>query len=407
MAQAKYTLYKYVKLSGGKWRYCRAALYKNHTIKPNIVMVGGKEEAHVEGDYYIAHDGRWINVGPVALEAQRQQHRLLAGGTTVRVPESDTGKYKLVPIQPAQPQEPVADRRKKIKDEIARYLDDMVASKRPAKSVRMHRNFLNAFSDASKPYCDEYGRDDVRAFRNRLLEDGYEHKYIDTQMNTVITFFKRWLKMPICMETKDWLETPPNPPEPYQDWEVVAMEKTATGIWNLLVRLYRSTGCRLQEIAHLWDTDVNPHTKTIFIHEKPCTDCPDCRSRGSVWRPKTLAGTRQIPISDSLVTELLALGKGLLFPDKHGHVEQHMLREIQRAVKGSGVQKVKMHRFRDTFATNKLRDNPPVDWRTLQRWLGHETIDQVMEYVAWLDSQSEAARAHANREDTRYQIAAD
>jgi integrase len=126
-----------------------------------------------------------------------------------------------------------------------------------------------------------------------------------------------------------------------------------------------------------------------------------------VWRPKMPAGTRQIPISDSLIKELLALGKGLLFPDKHGHFEQHMLRELQRAVKDSGVQKVKMHRFRDTFATNKLRDNPPVDWRTLQRWLGHETIEQVMEYVAWLDSQSEEARAHANKEDTRYQAAAD
>jgi integrase len=84
-----------------------------------------------------------------------------------------------------------------------------------------------------------------------------------------------------------------------------------------------------------------------------------------------------------------------------------MLRELQRAVKGSGVQKVKMHRFRDTFATNKLRDNPSVDWRTLQRWLGHETIEQVMEYVASLDSQSEEARTHANKEDTRYQAAAD
>ena len=56
MAQAKYTLYKYVKLSGGRWRYCRAALYKNHTIKSNTAIVGGKEDA--EGDYYIAHDGR-------------------------------------------------------------------------------------------------------------------------------------------------------------------------------------------------------------------------------------------------------------------------------------------------------------------------------------------------------------
>jgi site-specific recombinase XerD len=105
-----------------------------------------------------------------------------------------------------------------------------------------------------------------------------------------------------------------------------------------------------------------------------------------------------------LVEELLALGKGLLFPGKHRKVEQHMLREIQRAVKGSGVRKVKMHRFRDAFAVNKLRDG--VDVRTLQRWLGHETVEQVMEYCAWLDSQSEAARRHANKEDIRYQAAA-
>ena len=104
------------------------------------------------------------------------------------------------------------------------------------------------------------------------------------------------------------------------------------------------------------------------------------------------------------MAELLAIGEGLLFPDKHGHVEQHMLREIQKAVKGAGVQKVKMHRFRDTFAVNKLRDG--VDVRTLQRWLGHETLEQVMEYCAWLDSQSEAARRHANREDIRYRAPA-
>jgi integrase len=409
MAQAKYTLYNYVKLSSGNWRYCRAALYKNHTIKSNTVIVGSKEQVHAEGDYYIACSGQWINVGPDALEAQRQQHRLLAGGTTVSVPESDTGKYKLVTIPSAQPQSAPADGgRKKIKSEIVAYLDDMVASKRPAKSVRMNRNFLNAFADlVGNEYADEYKREDVLRFRNHLLKEGYKRKYIDTQMDFVLTFFRHWLKMPIQMEKGDRLDYAPNPPEPYADAEIVAMERTATGRFNLLVRFYRSTGCRLQEITHLWDTDVNPYTKTIFIHEKPCSDCPDCHSRGGVWRPKTPAGTRQIPISDSLTKELLTLGKGLLFPDKHGHVEQHMLREIQRAVKGSGVQKVKMHRFRDTFATNKLRDNPPVDWRTLQRWLGHETIDQVMEYVAWLDSQSEAARAHANREDTRYQIAAD
>ena len=284
----------------------------------------------------------------------------------------------------------------------------MVASKRPGKSVRMNRNFLNAFANLiSKGYSDEYNRNDVIKFRNDLLDKDYERKYIDTQMDFVLTFFRHWLKLPIQMERGDRLEYATNPPEPYADEEIISMERRAKGKFNLLVRLYRSTGCRLQEITHLWDTDINPYTKTIFIHEKTCTDCPDCRSRGGVWRPKTPAGTRQIPASDALVKELLALSKGLLFPDKHGHVEQHMLREMQKAVRGSGVQKIKTHRFRDTFATNKLRDNPPVDWLTLQRWLGQETIDQVIEYVAWLDSQSEESRAHANKEDIRYQAAAD
>lgn len=62
--------------------------------------------------------------------------------------------------------------------------------------------------------------------------------------------------------------------------------------------------------------------------------------------------------------------------------------------------KVKLHRFRDTFITNKLRDG--VDVRTVQRWAGHEDVNVTMGYAAWLDSQSKAARDAANREDTRY-----
>jgi integrase/recombinase XerD len=402
MAQPKYTIYKYVRLKDGSWRYCRAALYANHTIKPDVVTVAGKEEKHTEGNYYLACAGQWIPAGADALKAQRQRHALLSGNS------QEYARYSGQPVPKAvlvQPEEMVANGRKRVKDEISKYLDNMIASKRPGKSVRMNRNFLNRFANLiGKEYADEYNRDDVMKFRNDLLDKGYERKYIDTQMDFVLTFFRHWIKLPIQMERGDRLEYAANPPEPYADEEIIAMERAAGGKSNLLVRLYRSTGCRLQEITHLRDTDINPHTKTIFIHEKRCTDCPDCRDRGGVWRPKTPAGTREIPISDSFVEELLALGKGLLFPGKHGKVEQHMLREIRAAVKGSGVVKVKMHRFRDTFAVNKLRDG--VDVRTLQRWLGHETVEQVMEYCAWLDSQSEAARRHANKEDIRYQAAA-
>jgi integrase len=105
-------------------------------------------------------------------------------------------------------------------------------------------------------------------------------------------------------------------------------------------------------------------------------------------------------VDDSLLAELLALPKGLLFPNRRGKVDQHMLRRIKRAVKKSRVPRVKLHRFGDTFITNKLRDG--IDVRTVQRWAGHEDVSVTMGYAAWLDGQSKAARDAANREDTRY-----
>jgi len=38
MAQSKFTLYKYVKLGDGSWRYKKAAVYSNGKIKPNVVV---------------------------------------------------------------------------------------------------------------------------------------------------------------------------------------------------------------------------------------------------------------------------------------------------------------------------------------------------------------------------------
>jgi integrase len=403
MARSKYTLYKYIKLADGSWRYCRAAMYANRTVKRDIVLVGGKEEKHTDGDYFLYHTGQWIPAGPDALVAQRQQHALLSGNAVEY--ERLAGRPMPEQRDPRPQAQPAGGDRKKIKGEIDTYLDNLILSKRPAKTVRMKRNFLTAFAALiGKEHTDEYRREDVLVFRNSLFAQQCEPKYVETQMMTVTTFFKRWLRLPLCMEGGDWPVYEANPPEPYGDDEVRAMEKATKGKPNLLVRLFRSTGCRKLEIAHLRHEDILPRSRTIIIRPKPCSDCADCRAQGGIWKPK-MGKTREIPIGDGLLAELLSLPKGLLFPDKHGKVDGHLLREIQRAVKKSGVQHVKLHRFRDTFAVNKLRDG--VDVRTLQIWLGHETVNQVMEYCAWLDSQSEAARKHANKEETRYADAAD
>lgn len=160
-----------------------------------------------------------------ALTAQRQQHALLSGNSV---------EYKLysgrsVPkVALAQPREPVANGRKKVKDEISKYLDDMVASKRSGKSERMNRNFLNAFANlTNKEYGDEYNRDDVIRFRNDLLDKGYERKYIDTQMDFVLTFFRHWLKLPIQSPSRLWQPGRPNRPPAEAQSQILIREHRA------------------------------------------------------------------------------------------------------------------------------------------------------------------------------------
>ena len=109
MAQPNYTIYKHVRFKDGSWRYCRAALYGNRTIKPDVVTVGGRGEKHQEGNYYIACCGKWIPAGADALPAQRQQHALLSGNAL----EYEIYSGRSVPkAAVAQPQEPVANGRK-------------------------------------------------------------------------------------------------------------------------------------------------------------------------------------------------------------------------------------------------------------------------------------------------------
>jgi integrase len=73
--------------------------------------------------------------------------------------------------------------------------------------------------------------------------------------------------------------------------------------------------------------------------------------------------------------ELLAQRKGLLFPNDEGKIDGHLLRKLKNAAKKSGVPKIKLRRFRDTFITNKLREG--VDVRTVQqRWAGHEGVSR-------------------------------
>ena len=386
-----YSIYKYCKTNSG-WRYCKAAFHSNGKIKPNVVIASGVEEKHTEGRYFLNFNGQWIDAGVDALEAQRRRQLRLNQIEYERLSrKSSVAAERLSVVEFRGP--------RVIKDEVEAYLADLKLTRRPARTVQSKRKYLGDFVGLiGKEFADEYRREDVLKYKNKLQDEGFAPKTIDTRMMAVVTFFNRWLKIKLGLDAKDWPETHDNDPEPYTDDEAAKLEAASAHEINLLIRTFRQTGCRDMELAHLNDTDLLD-SKEIYIHEKPCSDCKDCRSRGNVWRPKTPKSTRKIPVGEALFAELKERGRGLLFPNDQGKVDGHLLRKIKDEV-GDCVQGIKLHRWRDTYITNKLRDQ--IDIVTVATWAGHDDINVTRSYAAWLDSQSKAARDSANREDTRY-----
>ena len=252
----------------------------------------------------------------------------------------------------------------------------------------------------NKENISDHSRETMLDWKNHLERKGCAPKYVENQMMAVKTFFNE-IGHKFQMKPRDWPTYKINDPEPYEPAEMAAMENGTSGDDKLLIQLFRQTGCRDQEIAHLTDADLNRATKEIIIRDKFCDRCRDCRTRNNRWKPKTdPSGYRSIPISDRLFAALVARPKGLLFPNTKNGPDQHLLRRIKIAVEHTGVKRVKLHRLRDTAITNWIRDG--IDIRTVQKRAGHSNIQQTAEYCAWVSGHDAAARAQANKEDDRY-----
>ena len=388
--KAKYTVWKSVRREDGIWRYRRAAYHPNGKIKINTVIVEGREEVHEEGSYYALHAGAWLPLADDALAAEKKAALLRRGIRAVpekSIPHPETGSD--------------APKSSSLTEAIENYIAGLEREHRVGKSVKDKRRMLTAYDALTKKNdIAEHGRETMLDWKNHLEGKGCAPKYVENQMMAVKTFFNE-IGHKFEMKPRDWPSYKINDPEPFEPTEMAAMENGTSGDDKLLIQLFRQTGCRDQEIAHLTDADLNHATKEIIIRDKFCDRCRDCRTRNNRWKPKTdPAGYRSIPISDRLFAAFAARQKGLLFPNSLGGPDQHLLRRIKIAVEHTGVKRVKLHRYRDTAITNWIRDG--LDIRTVQKRAGHSNIQQTAEYCAWVSGHDAVARAQANKEDNRY-----
>lgn len=368
MANRQVNLTKRVKTLKG-WRYCPVVLTLNGRVKPDLVLVDGKQERHPEGLYYIEY---WqgsnkrirISVGRDGNDANqrriRKEMELQAAISGVNVvPEEDNSKRPLLAAAASE------------------YLDEIKLTR----SAATHSAYSLALNDflisASKTYLDEIERADLLGYLKYMRTAKHlSDRTCFNRFEHIVTFLKAY-GIEKLLRKRDWPKFVKEEPESYTEDELEKFFKACDDEERDYFTFYLMTGFRRKEVIYCrWD-DIDLKAGVVRVTAKPEWN----------FRPKDWEN-RSVPIPDLLVNILKRRakknGEGFVFKTKNGTPRKHRTQvlELCKAVARRARLDPNgfwLHKFRATFATRHLQSG--VDLRTVQTWLGHKDMESTMRYL--------------------------
>jgi integrase len=372
-------LTKRVRTADG-WRYCRVALAANGRVKPDLVIVNGKQEVHSEGAYYLEwREGSKRVRLSVGKNAQDAAARRLAKEAELNAINHG------VAIAPA----PSTNGRRLLSAAIAEWLAEIKLAKKP-KTLAAYSNGLGYFAESChKQYVEDVERRDLLAF-SAYLRDKKElaPQTCHNRFRYVVCFLK-WCNIRGLAQKNDWPQFVEEEPEVYEREELDKLFKVCNTEERLLYEFFLMIGMRDQEVMYCYWSDVNIAAATVRVSYKSDLG----------WTPKAYK-EREIPIPAKLVSRLKAWkaksGKtcNLVFPTSGCKPDTHFLERLKAIAERAELNSDDfwLHKFRATFATWSLWAG--VDLRTVQLWLGHKDIESTMRYLK--PSRSQKTREKVN-----------
>ena len=164
-------------------RYCPVVTSKNGRIKPDVVLIDGKEEVHSEGAYYLSwYQGRKLirlSVGKDAADANaRRLHK------EAELAANNNGEIPVMPLWSGNGHRSVAVA-------VTGFLDETKLTKKP-KTLAAYSTALSYFTESCpKLYLEDIERKDLLKF-SAFLRDEKEQapRSVYNKFENVMTFLK-------------------------------------------------------------------------------------------------------------------------------------------------------------------------------------------------------------------------
>jgi integrase/recombinase XerD len=347
-------------------RYFPVAQSANGRVKPDIVLVNGKEERHLEGAYYLEwREGSKrvrLSVGKDSADATSRRQRKEAELNAVN------NGVSVVPLG--------QNGHRSVAGAVADFLDETELTKKP-KTLSAYSTALKYFVESChKLNLEEIERRDLLKFSAFLRDEKDQApRSVYNKFENVMTFLKAQ-GIRGLVGKNDWPRFTEEEPEIYEQEELDKLFAKCDAEERLWYEFFLMTGMREQEVMYTYWSDVNLAASTVRVSHKP--------DRG--WTPKAYK-EREIPIPSKLVKSLKAWKAksdktcSLVFPTAGCNPKLDFLDGLKDVAERAKLDKEDfwLHKFRATFATWSLWAG--VDLRTVQQWLGHSDMESTMRYL--------------------------
>ena len=238
------------------------------------------------------------------------------------------------------------------------------------------------YASCRKPFVQDVTVQDLIDFVTFLRGTGVGDRTISNRLVEVGTFLKASGVKDVTLRHKYVEKTV----RAYRPDELQKLFAAADPDEWLMFQFYLCSGGREQEVEFAeWDSI--DFTDGLF-HIRQTAQ----------FKPKDHE-EREIPLPDFLVKALKerllhSTGK-LIFPTPKGKPNGHMLRQLKALAERAGLPgKFELHKFRKSFAT--LQHKQGVDARTIQKRLGHSSLETTLQYLEGENARSERSRAQVN-----------